>query len=82
MKKMQAHNYLDIEVLHEYIDDNHYEIIVRRLDNGGKGGWSEDLFVLINYISLKQTETFNIGTCFCFSEELSEKRIIIETKEK
>jgi hypothetical protein len=76
-KKMQAHNYLDIEVLHEYIDDYHYEIIIRRLDNNGKGGWSEDLFILINYISLKKTETINIG-----KESESEKRIIIETKEK
>jgi len=73
----QYYNYLDIEVLHEYIDENHYEIIVRRLDNGGKEGWNEDLFVLVNYISLKKTEKINIG----ISEE-KEKKIIIETKEK
>ena len=73
----QYHNYLDIEVLHEYIDENHYEIIVRRLDNGGKEGWNEDLFVLVNYIFLKKTEKINIG-----NSDFSEKKIIIETKEK
>jgi hypothetical protein len=78
--KMQIHNYLDIEVLHEYIDDYHYEIIVRRIDNGGKGGWIDNLFVLVNYLSLKKTEKINIGVCG--ENELSEKRIIIETKEK
>ena len=51
---------LDIEVLHEYIDEYHYEIIVRRLDNEGKGGWKHDLFVLVNYISLEKTEKINI----------------------
>lgn len=80
-KKMQTHNYLDIEVLHEYIDEYHYEIIVRRLDNGGKGGWSEDLFILIHYISLEKTEKRNIGICEK-EKEISEKRIIIKTKEK
>lgn len=75
--RIKKHNYLDIEVLHEYIDDHHYEIIVRRLDNGGKGGWIEDLFVLVNYISLKKTEKIHIGKC-----ENDEKKKIIETKDK
>ena len=77
--KMQMHNYLDVEVLHEYIDEYHYDIIVRRLDNGGKGGWVDDLFVLVNYISLQKTEKIHIGN---LEKELSEKRIRIETKEK
>ena len=72
-----THYYFDIEVLHEYIDEYHYEIIVRRLDNEGKDGWKHDLFVLVNYISLEQTEKINIGEC---SEK--EKRIIIESKYK
>ena len=54
-----THYYFDIEVLHEYIDEFHYEIIVRRLDNEGKGGWKHDLFVLVNYISLEKTEKIN-----------------------
>jgi hypothetical protein len=78
--KTQMHNYLDIEVLNEYIDESHFEIIVRRLDNGGKGGWKDDLFVLVNYLSLEKTEKIHIG--ICLEKENSEKRIIIETKEK
>ena len=77
-EKKEYHNYLDIEVLHEYIDNHHYEIIIRRLDNGGKGGWTEDLFVLVNYISLKKTEKIHIGSCDC---EYLEKKKIIETKD-
>jgi len=77
----QMHYYLDIEVLHEYIDEYHYEIIVRRVDNGGKDGWKENIFVLVNYLSLKKTEKINIGICEK-EKEISEKRIIIETKDK
>jgi hypothetical protein len=72
-----THYYFDIEVLHEYMDEYHYEIIVRRLDNGGKEGWKHDLFVLVNYISLEKTEKINIGDC-----DKPEKRIIIESKYK
>lgn len=72
-----THYYFDIEVLHEYMDEYHYEIIIRRLDNEGKGGWKHDLFVLVNYISLEKTEKINIGDC-----DKPEKKIIIESKYK
>ena len=66
--KMQAHHYLDIEVLHEYIDEHHFEIIVRRLDNEGKGGWIE--ISLLDLILL--FVTFLLEATFIMKKEVSQ----------
>ena len=63
---------IDIEVLTEYITQNSYNIIVRRLDNDS--GWGDNIEVLVYYRDQEKNTTINIG-----SSEKREKIVVVET---
>ena len=63
---------IDIEVLTEYINQNSYNIIVRRLDNDS--GWGDNIEVLVYYRDQEKNTTINIG-----SSEKREKIVVVET---
>jgi hypothetical protein len=67
------HYYVDLQVIHEFIDNRHYKITVRRLDNENEG-WSDNVRVLVNYIEKETTEIILIGSSIEY-----EKYVFIET---
>jgi len=66
------HDYTDIQVITEYIDNHNFLLIIRRLDTGGEKGWNTDINVFVHYLSNNNTEIISIGT-----SENSEKSLII-----
>jgi hypothetical protein len=72
------HYYVDLQVLHEYINLRQFLIIVRRLDTKTKGdneGWVDNVNVLVNYITKGTTQIVNVGSSPTF-----EKYILVNTE--
>jgi hypothetical protein len=68
------HNYVDIHVTTEFIDNRHYNLVVTRLDQPFSG-WAETLKVLVHYRSQEITQIYDIEP----SVEIDQKKLWIET---
>jgi hypothetical protein len=69
-----SHDYTDIHVTTEFVDNRHYNIILTRLDQ--PKGWAETLKILIHYREKEITTIITVDP----SEEISQKIVEIETE--
>jgi len=63
----------DFQVLNQFIDNRHFDLIIRRLDS--EEGWNEPLKVLINFYKYDKNMIINVGC-----SDTQEKTITIETE--